>query len=158
MPTHCLKNTGEIFISYYGRDTAEIFLKRTEHPLLPVNWLRARNWWELRTFHCSFWYLVLLLATSWYFQENKHIYSKKKKKKNWKHHEVKLDLSTHMFWLSISVQQISPKLTGLKQMLNFAHNIVGQKFRKSSAGWSVPDPCAIWAWEIGSQDGFSSHF
>ena len=79
-------------------------------------------------------------------------------KKKKKYHEVKLDLSTHMFWLSISVQQISPKLTGLKQMLNFAHNIVGQKFRKSSAGWSMSDPCAIWAWKIGSQDGFYSHF
>ena len=83
---------------------------------------------------------------------------KTKKNKNWKYHEVKLDLPTHMFWLSISVQQISPKLTGLKQMLNFAHNIVGQKFRKSSAGWSVSDPYAIWAWKIGSQDGFYSHF
>ena len=62
-------------------------------------------------------------------------------KKKWKYHEVKLDLST-----------------GLKQMLNFAHNIVGQKFRKSSAGWSMSDPCAIWAWKIGSQDGFYSHF
>lgn len=154
MPTDCLKNTGEILISYYGGDTTEIFLKRIEHPLLSVNWLRARNWWELRIFHWSFWYLVLLLSTSWYFQENKHNYSKKKKK----YHEVKLDLSTHMFWLSISVQQISPKLTGLKQMLNFAHNIMGQKFRKSSAGWSVSDPCAIWAWKIGSQDGFYSHF
>lgn len=154
MSTNCLKNTGEILISYYGGDTAEIFLKRIEHPLLSVNWLRARNWWELRIFHWSFWYLVLLLSTSWYFQEKKHNYSKKKKK----YHEVKLDLSTHMFWLSISVQQISPKLTGLKQMLNFAHNIMGQKFRKSSAGWSVSDPCAIWAWKIGSQDGFYSHF
>ena len=153
MSTNCLKNTGEILISYYGGNTAEIFLKRIEHPLLSVNWLRARNWLELRIFHWSFLYLVLLLSTSWYFQENKHNYSKKKK-----YHEVKLDLSTHMFWLSISVQQISPKLTGLKQMLNFAHNIMGQKFRKSSAGWSVSDPCAIWAWKIGSQDGFYSHF
>lgn len=39
------------------------------------------------------------------------------------------------FQLSITVEQITSKLSDLKQLFPFAHSFLGQAFQKVSAGW-----------------------